>query len=295
MTDRTDLVVLTEDQLAMMRTDEGDRVIRHAGRHWRATSPGFFQPIHLLAKMQAAEVTRPALLCWGYRAALAEEDAHLARNSMPLYLIEDAATFGDDSLSRNRRSDLRRCRRVVEFRALRDPSLLVEQGYRVFMSAVRRLGYWRPLTEHEYRQRIERRTRHGLRLIIAGLVDGRLEGYLDSFAVDGTLYPEEIFISTESMRSGIGTGLYVETIQAGARAADVRAVCNGLHTPEDADLCHFKESLGFRVVRVPARVVMPAPVQAYLRARRPGTYYRLTGVMGEPPVGDKGVERGEGE
>jgi len=274
----TDLMVMTEAELASMRAEEGDTVVLHDGRYWRATFPGFYQPIHLLARIRAAEVTRPTPLCWGYRAALTDEDAHLAGGSIPVYVLNNIGTFTEDVLSRNRRSDLRRCRRHVEFRRLRDPSLVIEQGHGVFMSAVRRLGYWRPLNEVNYRKRMERRTRHGRRLIVAGFIDGKLEGYLDSYAVNGVLYPEEIIVATDALRTGIGTGLYVETIETGLRAGTVHDVCNGLHTPEDPELCHFKEGLGFRVVHVPARTVIPAPILAYINARRPATHYRLTGV-----------------
>jgi hypothetical protein len=91
------------------------------------------------------------------------------------------------------------------------------------------------------------------------------------------LHLDEIFIATDALRTGIGTGLYVETIETGARELAIRDVCNGLHRPEDPNLCRFKEGLGFRVVHVPARAVIPPPIRAYLRARRPATYYRLTG------------------
>jgi hypothetical protein len=94
---------------------------------------------------------------------------------------------------------------------------------------------------------------------------------------------EEIFVATDALRTGIGTGLYVETIVAGMRSGAVREVCNGLHTPEDPDLCHFKEGLGFRLAHLPARSVIPAPIRAFIRARRPATYYRLTGEMPGPP------------
>jgi hypothetical protein len=274
----TKLTVMTEAELASMSAEEGEAVVAHGGRYWHATFPGLYQPIPLLARLRAAEVTRPTRFCWGYRAALTDEDAQVANGSIPVYLMTDVSTFTEAALNRNRRSDLRRCRRLVEFRRLRDPSLLVEQGHRVFMSAVRRSGYWRPLTEIDYRRRVERRGRHGRRLIIAGLIHGRLEGYLDSYAVNGVLYLDEIFVATDALRTGIGTGLYVETIETGLRSDPIDDVCSGLHTPEDADLCRFKEGIGFQVVHVPARTVLPAPVLAYIKARRPATHYHLAGV-----------------
>jgi hypothetical protein len=146
----TELTVMTEAEVAWMRAKEGDTVVQRDGRHWWTTFPGFYQPIHLLARLKPAEIRRPALLWWGYRAALIEEDACSANGSLPVYLLSGIDQFTEGALARNRRSDLRRCRREVELCQLREPSLLMEQGYRVFMSAVGRLGYWRPMTEAAY-------------------------------------------------------------------------------------------------------------------------------------------------
>ena len=278
------LIVMSEAELAAMRAAEGDAVVAGRGCHWRASFPGFYQPVHLLARMRAAALRPPAPFCWGFRAALAEQDAHLANATLPLHLLGDLAHFDERALSRNRRGDLRRCRRQVELRCLEGPGLLLEQGHPVFMSAVRRLGHWRPLSVRAYRQRVRRRAAHGRRLIVAGLVDGTLRGYLDSYAVDGVLHTDEIFVASDALRTGIGTGLYVEAIHAALRHGGVHAVCNGLPRPEDANLSRFKEGLGFRVVTLPARAVMPAPIRAWLRANRPATYYRLTGDVGSAPA-----------
>jgi hypothetical protein len=268
---------MTGAALAAMRAKEGDSIVLRGSCYWRAVYPGFYQPIHLLARIPASEVRRPVRLCWGFRAALAPEDAHLANATLPVHLLTGVQNFHEEGLSRNRRSDLRRCRRLVEIRRLDDPSLLLEQGHGVFMSAARRLGYWKPLSERAYRERVLRRAAYGPRLLVAGLIGGRLRGYIDSYVVGDVLYNDEIFVSTSALRTGIGTGLYVETLETAARAASIRDVCNSLHRPHDVDLCRFKQGLGFRVVPVPAHAQIRPAMRAFLCARRPELYYRLTG------------------
>jgi predicted GNAT superfamily acetyltransferase len=95
--------------------------------------------------------------------------------------------------------------------------------------------------------------------------------------VDGTLYLKELIVAAEALGSGISTGLYVEAISMGVGSGKVDTVCSGLHAPENEGLCRFKSGLGFQVVQVPAVSVIPKPIGAYIRARRPGVYYRLTG------------------
>lgn len=268
---------MSEGELAAQHARQGHAVIVRDGRPWRSAYPGFYQPVHLLTRMRAAEVRQPTPFCWGFRAALADEDADRANASLPVHLLSDVSRFEERWLSRNRRSDLRRCERQVEVRRLESPALLLEQGYDVFRSAERRLGYWKALTEPQYRDRVSRRSAQGRRLIIAGLIEGALRGYLDCYAIDGVLYADEIFVATEALRTGIGTGLHVEAIRVAARHGSIHTVCNGLHRPEHPELTHFKESLGFRIIRVPARAVIRAPLRAYLNAHRPLAYYRLTG------------------
>ena len=273
-----ELTVLTEAEFASMREEEGARVVQHDGRYWEVVFPGFYQPIHWLARFKAAAVRRPAIFCWGYRAALDDQDAHLANGSIPVHLLTHVEQFTESGLIESRRRDLRKCRREVEFRRVQDPSLLLEQGWGVFRSAQLRVPHGRPLTREDYQLRIERRASDQRRVFVVGLIDERLAGYMEAYAVDGVLYTHELFVATEFVRTGIGTGLYVETIEIGARAGTIHEVCNGIHAPERPGIKAFKDTLGSRVVRVPARVAMPAPIGAYIKARRPLTYYRLTGV-----------------
>ena len=260
-----------------MIEEEGVRVIEHDGRYW-VVSRGFCQPIHWLARFRAAELRRPARTCWGYRAALVEEDAHFANGAIPLHLLTDAHQFTEGGMVEFRRRDLRKSRREVEFRRLRDPSLLLEQGWGVFSSAQLRVPFGRPLTREGYQRKVERRASDPRRVFVAGLIDGKLAGYAEAYAVEGVLYTHELFVATEFVQTGIATGLYVETMQVGRRAGTIREICNGIDLPERPGIRAFKNSLGSVLVQVPARVSIPAPLGAYVEARRPLAYYRLTGA-----------------
>lgn len=272
------VTVMTEAELASMFVDSGHTVVLRGGRYWRATFPGFYEPVHLVGPMRAAQVRRPSLLCWGYRAALSEQDAHSASGSMPVHLLTDFEHYTEDLLSHGRKEDLRKSKGQVEFVRLRDPALLMEQGYGVFTSAKRRLGYRRPIAETAYLRAAQRRAADRRMLMIAGLVDGRLGGYMESYAVDGVLYIDRSYVATEVVHTGISTGLHMETFGTCTQAGTIHTVVSGLHRLENAGLCSFKKSLGFRVVQVPARVVIPAPIRVAIKSVRPATHYRLMGV-----------------
>jgi hypothetical protein len=116
------------------------------------------------------------------------------------------------------------------------------------------------------------------RQFVVGRVDGVLRGYLESYIVDGVVYAHELIVATDALRTGISTGLYVDTIELGLRAGVASEACLGLDTPERPGLTQFKESLGFPVVHLPARHAIPAPMSTYIRARRPFAYHRLVGA-----------------
>ncbi len=276
------LRVMTEAELALMRVADGATVAERDGRYWFGIFPGFFQPVHLLARVRVDDVHRPALGCWGYRAALPGEDAHRANGSVPVHLIGDPQAYDARRISPDQRRNERRCRRQVELVTSRDPSLLESQGYPVFRSAQDRLHYWKEQSESDFRRTIAARVDDDRRLFVVGLIDGRVRGYMESFAVDGILYLDELIVATEAMSTGISTGLYLETIEVAKRAGTVREVCLGLDTPERPGLTRFKEGLCAPVVQVPAHVAIPRAVGAFIRARRPAVYYRLTGLKPTP-------------
>ena len=97
----------------------------------------------------------------------------------------------------------------------------------------------------------------GRSLVLAGMVEGRIAGYLVAKAVDGTAYIDEVFLATESLPTNVGSGLVFEFMQV-CRRAGIREVVYGLNSREDAALSRYKHEMGFPVVNVPARIWMLA-------------------------------------
>src|SRR3954447_12884380 len=78
----------------------GREVVLHRGRWWVRVVPGFYQPVHLLARMRPDEATRPTLRCWGLRASLVQAQrrscarrprSHLAGMHPPIFVREPSA------------------------------------------------------------------------------------------------------------------------------------------------------------------------------------------------------------
>ncbi|WP_445174127.1 hypothetical protein [Microcoleus sp.] len=271
------LPVMTEAELANWQRSQGTKVICHRDRHWKQTYLGFYQPIHLLARLSSEQATCPAFLHWGFQATLCEADAANANASMPVHLLTNLKDYDVPILPSKRRTQLRKCQRLVEIVELTGSRLLQEQGYEVMVSTVTRTGYGNIPSKQKYMAGLVDYVTPGRRLILAGLINDKLGGYLTGYVVNDTAYMEDLIIATEVLSTNIVTGLVFEFVQICRRSGLIREVYYGLHSREDSALCVFKEGMGFPVKHIPTQIEMNQMIGKFIRWRYPDKYYRLTG------------------
>lgn len=274
----TTFAVLTEKELAERRRAEGARVIEHAGHYWEQVgAPGFFQPVHLLARLTPEEVTRPTPFSWGFRAALTPERAGAANGSVPIVGIPNLKDYDFTSLSPNRRNKIKKCQRLVRLVQLTGPELLLEQGYDVVVDGLSRTRHKAPPSRESYATEVKHYFQGGHWCVLAGLIDGRLGGYVDGYVVDGVAYGCKAYYATWALPTNISSGLVFEFTQICRRLGTVHRMVNGLHAREHASLSTFKDEMGYVVEHVPIKWEMNVLARSFIRWRRPHVYYRLTG------------------
>jgi hypothetical protein len=270
--------VLTEKELAERRRAEGVRVIEHAGHYWEQVgAPGFFQPVHLLARLTPEEATCPTPLSWGFRAALTPESADAANGMVPIVRLPSLEDYDLNSLSSSRRNKIRRCQQIARIVQLTGPGLLLEQGHDVVVDALSRTRHKAPPSRDAYISEVKSYFQGGHWCVLAGVIDGRLGGYVDGYVVDGVAYGCRAYYATWALPTNISTTLTFEFAQICRRLKTVHTVVNGLHSREDAQLSRFKEEMGFIVDRIPIKWSMNVLARTFIRWRRPHAYYRLTG------------------
>ncbi|WNG13744.1 hypothetical protein [Cystobacter fuscus] len=272
--------VLTERELAEIRCKEGARVIQHGGHYWEQTgAPGFFQPVHLLARLTPEEATRPTPWSWGYRATLTPKASDAANGAVPIVCIPDLANYDLNSLSSNRRNKLRKCQRLVRIVQLTGPALLEEQGHELVIEALSRTQHKKPPSRERYLEQVKKYFRGNHWCVLAGIIDGKLGGYLDGYVVDGVAYGFNAYYATWALPTNISTGLVFEFAQLCRRLQCVHTFMGGLHSRESPQLSQFKDDMGFVVDPVPIKWEMAPLARTFIRRHRPHAYYRLTGVQ----------------
>lgn len=271
------LTSMTEEEMASWRCQQGANITYHHGRYWEELAPGFYQPIHIMARLKAQEATCPTRLCWGFRAALDDDDAPDANGLVPVHLLSDVANYDLQSLPQKRRTHLRKCQKLVTIVQLTGPELLEQQGYEVFCSSLQRTKHKKPPSKETYLADLKDYTTDKNRLVLAGLIGDKLGGYIDGYAVDGTAYIVNGYYATEALPTSMVTGLSYEFVQVCRRSGKVHQIVDGLHLRENTTLDSHKKTMGFSVKYVPSKVWMNSIMENLVRWRYPHKYYRLTG------------------
>lgn len=272
------LASMTEEDFANWQREQGTHVIYHRDRYWKETRFGFYEPIHWLARLSVKQITPPALLYWGFRASLSEDDAAAANGSMPIHLLSNLEGYDLQTFSKNRRKHIRKGLARVKIVELIGSELLQEQGYEVLISAVTRTGYGKIPSRKDYLAGLAKYITPGHRLILAGIIGDKLGGYLTGYAINRTAYMEHRVIATAALSTDISSGLLFEFVQVCRRNGKIREIVSGQHPIEDSGLCAFKEGMGFPVKHIPTKVCLNPIIGRFIRWRYPNKYYRLTGL-----------------
>ena len=269
---------MTEEEAATWYKKQGVGVIYNLGHYWKQSRFGFYEPIHLMARLSSEQAKCPARISWGFRASLCEADATTAKGSIAVHLLSDVKNYDLDWFRSKRRFHIRKALNLVQFVELQNSQLLQQQGYKVFCSAATRIGAPIP-QQQKYLASLKNYVEPKRRLAIAGLIDGKLAGYLVGYAINGIAYSEHVYIATEALSTSIGSGLIFEFVQACRRTGEIEQVVYGYHTPSNPSLGVFKKEMGFPVTHIPAKVWINPIVKAFIRNRYRNTdvEYILTG------------------
>ncbi len=146
----------------------------------------------------------------------------------------------------------------------------------VVVSDHARHGYGKLPTRKEYLALIERFFAWDM-AVLAGMVEGKLGGFVVAAAVGGTAYIEEIQVHSDALKTGMAGGLLYEMAQLCRRSPGIVEVVHSAHNSEKESLAYFKEDLGFRITPIPCRVWFAPFCEEAVRRLRPHTYYRMFG------------------
>ncbi|MBN2411466.1 hypothetical protein JXQ31_07220 [candidate division KSB1 bacterium] len=273
------LVPANINEFAEWKRSLGQKIIYKNGIYWEELRAGFFQPIHLLMRLNKSQIKTPAPLYWGIRSGLNEEEKNDANGSILYHTFPDFKTFGFHSFSKNRRKNIRKCFNTAEIIEVRDGQLLKDQGYDVVYSSLSRTRHRKIPQRDAYLKGCTAYINNGdnSRMVLAGLVNGKLGGYLEICSVEGIVYVQTLFMATDAMKYCISAGLFYTIYMICQKSESVTEMAIGQPVTDDDNLNVFKKSMGQIVKSIPAWYKIIFPIKPILKLKYPDKYYRLTG------------------
>lgn len=243
----------------------GSRVRTDRGRTWVSGTRGIWRPVAFLDPVDPGDVRFPSPTAIAVQGVVA--DPALATSNKPWVVFPDLADYGAARMAKVKRRDLRRALREFDYRVLVDPSLLADQGWEVASAAAVDSGSWTPSDETAYRTYVRALFDGMPPLVVAGTQEGRLAGYLMSYAIRDVAYLQDLYIAPWARTRNTGAGLYWLTLQAWRMVPGVTRASAGraLGTGVDA----YKQTIGAQVVDLPLVTRIRRPVAHLLRRRRP--------------------------
>jgi hypothetical protein len=270
--------MLGEAEFALWQEELGHHVVEHRGRYWSENGRGFFQPVHLLARLRRDEATRPTRWCWGFRARLAHEDELHADASIPVHLLPDPQSYSLQRLAKRRRQYIKASMRDFDVVVLASPDILLDQGYRLAEEAHENNQNVVVPSPGGFRRKVESYFVPGRGLALAAVQDDRLLGFSLIHAIDGVAYDHSGSIGREGLERNVPLCLFHVVASIAQRSAGVGELMNGLHSREAENLCAFKQSQGCEVAQLPARAWFAPLAEPVLRRVYPQRHYRLAGI-----------------
>lgn len=270
------LISMTKEEFVDWRHKQNAHIIFHRGHYWEEIFPGFYRPIHLLARLSAWQAKPPTRLSWGFHSLLCEDDAGSANGAIPVHLLSDIENYNLYSLKKNCRSHILKNYSLFRIVELMDTKILQEQGYEVYSSAMKRTQAKPLLSKKQYIAGLKDFVAPKYRLILAGFIGEKLCGYITSYAVNGTAYGEFVYIATEALNNNLNRILIFELVQACRRSGQIHEIFAG-HHGEDRGITQFKKEMGFSVHHLPAKVEINPVIKKIIQWRYPDKYYRLGG------------------
>lgn len=268
----------SEVEYAWWLRSQGQQVKEHRGRYWKKRF-GFFEPVHWMAELFEDEIGRPCKKCWGYRAALKKESAHIANGSVPLHLHRNVPDYGAHLLCKTRRWDLRKCLKFIEIKPISDPKVLYEDGFEIFKKNFERTHYGKRLSKNKFCQEAKNYFDFPFISVLGGFIDKELVAYLVTLIVEDTAYLDTIIMNDQARLLQACTGLQFAMMKhLGSKHPGIGQVVDGLHARENSLLCKYKEKWGFHVSKIPSFYWFFPGIGPVIKKAWPHKYYRLTGV-----------------
>jgi hypothetical protein len=205
------------------------------------------------------------------------EDANTILN---LIIFDELDKYNSSRLHQNPKRNLKKAQKHgLYVMQIKDPDILFQQGYSVYLSFYRRTGYAfdrKRLNLPYFKTWVQNLFQFQKIRVLGVFHDGRLLSFEVTCLVEDVLILKTIVNSEEGLNlKAPDIQLHHDRIQA-SRQGNIRMIYDSLLAKSPGQN-HFKCQRGARVWCLPARLEVPAPVNWVAQKLLPNTHRFLTG------------------
>lgn len=243
----------------------GTKVVCRNNLYWRKVRPFFYRPLLTTSVYRESDVTAPCSWPGGYQYVVAEPAR--ANSTLNFVMLDGLRGYSLEGLSHRRRNLIKSAMRRFEVRPLTNFDEFRDRGYAVFLSFYERTGYTFR-ADRKSRPAFERWAemlfQHPKAILLGGYGANGLAAISCSYVIDSTLHYATLLTDSESLRGGIGEVMFHQLRVLASESPLVEEICvRGYQGGNSLDQYYLLR--GCKLVRRPARLEMPAFIQASLR------------------------------
>jgi hypothetical protein len=271
------LPVMAMEDFVFMRREEGARISEFDNVAWQEHPLGFFTPAHLLQKLPFDCQVPKKIYRWGWRHRI-DNNTQASPYFIPVHLVVNPCQYSEASLTKKVRQMLNKARRSTVIQPLEDFDIIEREGYDVYSAAWVRTRQSIPMNKTKYLASMRRLINPSRRLILGAFIESKLAGYISAYAIDGTAYGDEVYVSQLGRKHEVNRLLLYEMTRAIGRVSDIKEFFVGQHWLEKPNITKFKLNMGFTIVQIPIQAHIQRVPQWIGSKFFPQKFYRLIGV-----------------
>ena len=264
-------------EYAELQSRLGAKILCRDGHYWRKVRPFFYRPLLPVECHEESAVRPPVAWPSGYQYVVA--NGQRANSTMNFLMLDDLRGYSFGSLTHKRRNLIKRTALKFQVRLLKDPQELSEHGHKVYLSFYERTRYHYKSDRRDpavFRNWVDTLFSSPKTILLGGYGPDGLAAISIGYWVNLTLIHASLMCESGSIRGNLVELMFHEIRLMAAQQPGIKEILVRSYQGGNT-LDQYYMHRGCRLVKMPARLEVSAPIQTLFRWMMPRKYEHLRG------------------
>jgi hypothetical protein len=262
---------------AELQTRFGVKIVEHNGRFWCRIRPFFYRPLLPFEECDPSTIASPVKWPSGFQYVVSK--GLPANSTMNFLMLDDLQNYSLLHLNHKRRHIIKTAAMKFQVRRLTDPRDLREHGHKVYLSFYLRTRYAYKsdrIKKAVFNKWVDCLFSDARTIVLGGFGPQGLGAIATCYWVNTTLVWSTLICETEALRGKLGELMFHEFRLLAAQQSTIKEIFVRNYQGGNS-LDHYYMLRGCHLVRKPAHLEIPSPVQTLIRWVMPKKYALLNG------------------